>query len=378
LEPIRVLQIVPNMQSGGLENFIMNVYRNIDRSKVQFDFLVHYQKRYFFDDEIEHLGGKIFRLSVREDHNVLKYLRDLHCFFQKHPEYRVVHGHMASLAMFYLSEAKKNGIPVRIVHSHNTATENCLKGRCKNILLQFADCSANVRFACSDEAGEFLFKGKNFTVVPNAIDPAKFAFHPDVRTSARKELGLEGKFVIGHAGRFCLQKNHMFLIDVFSEIHKINPDAVLLLIGEGETERQVHQKVESLSLSPFVRFLGVRADMNRLYQAMDVFLFPSLFEGLGIVTVEAQASGLNTFASDKVPREAKVTNLIRYLSLDASPEQWAEEILAAAPNENREEAYRSLKGTQYDIHCLSQQLEEFYLSAYRERENVAVRCSLFQ
>lgn len=170
MEPIRVLQVVPNMQAGGLESFIMNVYRHIDRNKVQFDFLVHYNKHCFFDDEIENLGGTIYRFSVREDNRVFKYIRALNRFFREHTEYKVIHGHMASLAFIYLYVAKKYKIPIRIIHSHNSKTEKTMKGYCKLFLSKFAKRNANTRFSCSKMAGKFLFGNKNYKVIPNAID----------------------------------------------------------------------------------------------------------------------------------------------------------------------------------------------------------------
>ena len=366
MNPIRILQVVPNMQAGGLENFIMNVYRQIDRDKVQFDFLVHYQRKCFFDDEIEQLGGRIYRLSVREDNNVLKYIRDLNRFFREHPEYRIVHGHMASLARFYLGAARKRGVPVRIVHSHNTSTEKNLKGFCKRQLLRFAKGEANVRFACSRGAGTFLFGSTAYTVVPNAIDTERFRFNAEVREQTRRQLGVENKFVVGHIGRFNTQKNHMFLLDIFREVLKRNPASVLLLIGKGETEGAVREKTASLGLRDAVRFLGVRADVERLYQAMDVFALPSLFEGLGIVAVEAQAAGLSTFVSDKIPNEAKVTDLLHFIPLDAAPAQWAEKILSADTAAGRQGTPRSLEGTPYDIRLLAKRLQDFYLKADRE------------
>lgn len=212
-EPIRVLHIVPNMQAGGLETLIMNIYRNIDRTKVQFDFLVHYTGNYFYDDEIRSLGGRIYKLSVRDDNNFIKYLKDLDAFFKKHPEYKIVHGHMESLGQFYFKAAKKNGVPVRVAHSHNSATENTIKGKIKGLLLKRYKVFATDYFACSQKAGEFMFANKKFTVLKNAIIVNNFIYNENERNRLRKELGIKGKIVIGHAGRFCEQKNHKFLID---------------------------------------------------------------------------------------------------------------------------------------------------------------------
>ena len=190
-EPIRVLHIVPNMQAGGLETLIMNIYRNIDRTKVQFDFLVHYTGNYFYDDEIRSLGGRIYKLSVRDDNNFIKYLKDLDAFFKKHPEYKIVHGHMESLGQFYFKAAKKNGVPVRVAHSHNSATENTIKGKIKGLLLKRYKVFATDYFACSQKAGEFMFANKKFTVLKNAIIVNNFIYNENERNRLRKELGIK-------------------------------------------------------------------------------------------------------------------------------------------------------------------------------------------
>ena len=358
------------MQAGGLESFIMNIYRHIDRSRVQFDFLVHYQRKCFFDDEIESLGGKIHRLSVREDNDFIKYGKELNSLFREHPEYRVVHGHMASFALFYLYAARKNGVPVRIVHSHNTDTEKTPKGYCKRQLLRFAKRDSNVRFACSDDAGKFLFGRTGYTVVPNAIDTEKFGFNPETRGQMRRQLGLEDRFVVGHIGRFSAQKNHVFLLDIFSEIVKQNPASVLLLVGKGETEDSIHEKAEAMGLRDTVRFLGVRSDVERLYQAMDVFVLPSLFEGLPVVGVEAQANGLPCVFSDTITKEAKVTGLVTFQSLSRPAKDWADCILSRTVREARENASEDVVKAGYDIKTVAKELENFYLAYYSKIEGL--------
>lgn len=364
MKPIRVLQVIPNMQAGGLESFIMNVYRHIDRNEVQFDFLVHYNKHCFFDDEIEHLGGKIYRFSVREDNRVFKYVRDLNRLFREHPEYKVIHGHMASLAFIYLYVAKKHKIPIRIIHSHNSNTEKTMKGCCKLFLSKFAKKNANIRFSCSEMAGKFLFDNENYKVIPNAIDIDKFRFNLNVRQEMRGQLAVEDKFVVGHIGRFNTQKNHMFLLDIFSEILKLKKDSVLLLIGAGETEAQVRNKVDLLRLGDAVRFLGVRSDVNKLYQAMDVFVLPSIFEGLPVVGIEAQAAGLPCVFSDTVTREAKITDLVTFESLNSSAKEWAECILHQATYKIRRDTSHDIIKAGYDINALAKVMENFYLEQY--------------
>ena len=288
MQTIRVLHIVPNMQQGGIENFLMNIYRNIDREKVQFDFLVHYQKKYFFDDEIEKLGGKIYRLSVREDNNLIKYIHDLNKFFKEHNEYRIVHGHMASLGYFYLNAAKENGVPIRIAHSHGANYLKTLKGYTKSFLFKLFKLPANIYWACSNEAGKFLF-GKNtkFELIPNAINMKKFIYNIDIRSEVRNELNLNNKLVIGHVGRFNLQKNHSFILDIFNEIHKINSNTVLILIGSGELEKNINES----KYSDKIIFSDYRQDSANIHKLIDIFILPSINpDPLPTVVLEAMAS----------------------------------------------------------------------------------------
>ena len=357
---IRILHIVPNMQAGGLETLIMSWYRNIDRSKVQFDFLVHYQGKFFYDDEIERLGGKTYHLSVRDDSNFIKYLHDLDQFFKEHKEYKIVHGHMESLGQFYFKAAKKYGVPVRIAHSHNSATEPTLKGKVKGILAKGFPKYATHFFACSELAGQFMFGNRNFTIIKNAIDLSHFQYNEEIRAEIRAELDLNDKFVIGHVGRFCTQKNHKYLIDVFEQVYKRNSKAILLLIGKGELLEEVKTYVAEKSLSESVRFLGVRNDVNKLYDAMDVFVFPSIFEGLGIVLIEAQESRLMTVCSDVVPKEANVTEYYKVISLQESPERWAEEICKYADGYEKKDVTDKIRNTGYDIKKSALMLQQFY------------------
>lgn len=357
---IRILHIVPNMQAGGLETLIMNWYRNIDRSKVQFDFLVHYQGKFFYDDEIEQLGGKIYRLSVRDDNNFIKYLHDLDCFFKEHIEYQIIHGHMESLGQFYFKAAKKYGVPVRIAHSHNSATEPTLKGKIKRILAKGFPNFATHCFACSELAGQFMFGKRDFTVIKNAIDLSRFQYDEDIRTTMREGMNINDKFIIGHVGRFCTQKNHKYLVDVFEEIHKRRENAILLLVGKGELLEEVKFYVTEKGLSEYVQFLGVRNDVNKLYNAMDVFVFPSIFEGLGIVAIEAQESRLMTFCSDVVPKEANVTSYYKAISLQESPEIWADKICKYADGYEKRDVTEIIRNAGYDIRKSTLILQRFY------------------
>ena len=364
-KPIRVLQVVPNMQAGGIETLIMNLYRNIDRSKIQFDFLVHYKGKFFYDDEIRKLGGKIYHLSVRDDNNLPKYIRDLNNFFRNHPEYKAVHGHMVSTAVFYMSFAKKYGVKLRIVHSHNTNTVSGLKGLVKSKLAKLAPLFANQYFACGEAAGKYLYGNNKFTIFNNGIDLEKFRYNPSVREEYRNKLGLKNKFVVGHIGRFNMQKNHKFIIKVFNEIQKLEPNSILLLIGDGELKNTVEKYVNELGLKSKVKFMGVRKDISNLYQAMDIFILPSLFEGLPVVAVEAQDSGLPIVASDNITKEIGLTSVVNFESLNKSPSVWAHKILEVNKKlDFRKSNQTELKIKGYDIKSEAKSLSKFYEQVY--------------
>lgn len=363
---LRVLQVVPNMHAAGLETFIMNVYRNIDRSKVQFDFLVHYKEKCFYDDEIETLGGRIYRLSFREDLKVINYCKSLDAFFREH-SYTIVHGHMASTAMFYLYYAKKYNVPIRIIHSHNTSTEYTFKGKVKQLLLSMSKKYANKFFACSSAAGSFLYRNIEFEIIKNAVDLTRFSANKteiekkNIATK-RKNMGLDNKIVIGHIGRFNTQKNHKFLINVFKEIRKKYSNTVLLLVGEGELKQEIHHYVIEQEISNDVIFLGVRSDVDDLYQIFDLFLLPSLFEGLPVVGVESQASGLITLVSDKVTQELKMSSVIEFLPLDE--EIWIKRISEMIDNGSLikyKNVINEIREAGYDIEIMAQNLMNKYL-----------------
>ena len=232
-EPIRVLHILQRMEAGGTQALLMNIYRKIDRTKVQFDFWVVYKEKQFYDDEIESMGGHVYKLSFREDLNLPKFQKDLKNFFKQHHEYQIVHCHAYTIGYFCLKAAKKAGIPVRIAHSHNNETVHDIKYLPKLFMQRLFTLNATDLFACSEEAGKYLFKDKPFRVLKNAIDSQQFIANENTRREVRQELGLENKFVVGHVGRLHPQKNHDFLIDVFAEIKKKQPDAELILVGTG-------------------------------------------------------------------------------------------------------------------------------------------------
>lgn len=361
-QPLRVLQVVTNMDRGGLETMLMNYYRQIDRTKVQFDFLTHREEKADYDDEITALGGIIYHLPrlVPWSKSYRKALED---FFAAHPEYSVIHVHQDCLSVVVLKAAKKQGVPVRIAHSHNADQDKNLKYPIKLFYKRFIAKYATTLMACSHKAGDWMFGGAKYSILSNAIDASAYRFDPEARKRMRAAWKLSPQtLVLGHVGRFMPQKNHAFLIDLFYEVQKLRPDARLMLVGGGSLEPEIRQQAEKLGILDKIIFTGVRSDVNELLQAMDVFVLPSHYEGLGIVNIEAQAAGLPCFVSAKVvPPEAKVTELLQYIPLEAGAKAWAEQIVAGViPPEKRRNTTEEIIRAGFDIHATAAELEQFY------------------
>ena len=359
-EPIRVLQVVTYMGRGGLETMLMNYYRNIDRSKVQFDFLTHRDERWDYDDEIESLGGKIYHLPKLNPFSK-SYLNDLDKFFKEHKEYQIVHCHQDCLSGVVLKVAKKNGVKFTIAHAHSASQDKNLKYIIKTLAKKNIKKYSDKMFACGEEAGKWMFETDNFEVLNNAIDTDLYTYNKEKADKVKKKFDIENKFVVGHVGRFNYPKNHKFIIDVFYEVQKIKEDSVLMLVGDGDLRHEIEQKVQDLGLSDKVIFTGVRSDVNDLMQGMDVFLFPSLYEGLPVTMVEAQASGLKCIISDKVPLECKMTENVVVVKLEESPQKWAEEVLKYEKYERKNTKEEIVKAN-FDIKANAKYLQEFYLN----------------
>lgn len=361
-EPIRILQVVTYMGRGGLETMLMNYYRNIDRSKVQFDFLTHRSEKADYDDEIEALGGKIYHLP-RLNPFSRSYLKALDRFFKEHREYQVVHCHQDCLSGVVLKVAKANGVKFTIAHAHSASQDKNLKYLIKVIAKKNIKKYSDQLFACGDEAGKWMFETDDFKVINNAIDTDLYTYNKEKSLEVRRKLGIEGKFVVGHVGRFNYPKNHKFIVDVFDEVQKMEPDSVLMLVGDGDLRGEIEDKVKALGLVDKVKFMGVRSDVNDLMQAMDVFLFPSLYEGLPVTMVEAQASGLKCIISDKVPTECAITDNVQVVKLDDGSKIWANQVLQYK-NYERRNTKQDIEKANFDIKANAKWLQEFYLNKY--------------
>lgn len=357
---IKILQVVGSLGWAGLEAVVMNFYRNIDKSKVQFDFITCSDKPQRYDDEILQIGGGIYRLPLRSRYP-FAYMNVLRRVIKEN-RYKIVHIHQNSASMTMEGiVAKMCGVPVVIGHSHNT---KCMVMWQHYLFKPWVNFVLTHRFACSKEAGEWVFGNKkDVKLVNNAIDTKKYHFDKELRDRKRRELDLQGKFVVGFVGRLHEQKNPFRLIKIFNSLLKVNPNSQLLLIGDGDLELSLKDKCIDLGISNNVSFLGIRSDVNELMMAMDVFLFPSLYEGLGLVVIEAQATGLLCVVSENVPAP-NMTGLVRVVKLADENKKWVENLLTPH-NLKREDATDMIIKGHYDISHEAMELQHFYYQNYQ-------------
>lgn len=367
---VRVAQIIGDMVGGGVEAVVMNYYRHIDRTKVQFDFIIHDTSTHVPQEEIERLGGRIFYIPNYK--KISSYKKALLKIFKEN-NYDIVHSHMNTLSVFSLKIAKKAGVKVRISHSHSTSNKKEWKRNIiKNLLRPFSKKYATQYFACSELAGRWLFGDKAFdngevTIINNAIDIEKFKFNNDLRETVRKELNIKDKFVIGHIGRFMQQKNHSFLIDIFNEVQKRRKNAVLLLLGDGPLMEEINAKVNALGITEKVIFMGNLTNPEKYYNAMDCFVFPSLYEGLGMVCIEAQVNGLPCIVSTEVPQDVKILPKTNFVDLNANLSLWVEQTINIENDVfNRKAAYESFENSKYNIVSECKKLDNYYLDLVSE------------
>lgn len=360
--PIRILHYGLTNNLGGIEVFVMSLYRHIDRSKIQFDFISH--EEIYFENEIKKMNGKIYNIPKRRE-NFFEYKKQLKKIIKSN-RYTAIHVHALAVSNIDIIKiALKNNVKV-ILHSHmDMDLRNFRAELLHKYNRKWLENKKIYRFACSKLAAKWIHGKKHIQdtiIFHNAIDTENFKYNEKIRNKIRKEFKIGDELVIGHVGRFAYQKNQEFLISIFKEILKIHPNSKLLLVGGEGGMMDVSKKlVEKLNLANQVIFTGIRDDVNDLMQAMDIFVFPSRWEGLGIVLIEAQASGMLCFTSDKVPREAKVTDNIDYISLEKSDEYWAKYILNRYSNFNRQDVQNQLIKQGYDIYETSNYIQNFYL-----------------
>lgn len=370
---VRVLQIFCEpLANGGQESFIMNMYRNVDYNEVQFDFFTPFGcENLKLKEEIECLGGKVWAADRKFDDKKNKCVKEEIKNFLKDKQYKIVHIHSGSTYSLMIAAkiARTIGIENVIVHSHCGGFKNLKYKIIKKISKYFFLKYPTHYFACSKLAAEWKFpkkviKENKYIILNNAIDTNKIYYSEEIRKIKREELNIKENFVVGHIGRFSVQKNHNFLIDIFYEIQKQKPNAILLLIGVGELQADIRKKVKDMRLDNKVIFLNIRRDISELLNAMDVFVLPSFFEGLPVVGVEAQATGLQVFTTTGVTRELPLKNISYYYSLDMSAGKWANSILQEFKNYERDNTTKLIKESGYDVVEAAERMQELYIKVY--------------
>lgn len=362
-EMIRVLHVLGGLNRGGAETMVMNLYRHINKDVIQFDFVVHTDEIQEYTDEIISMGGRIFSCPRYCGKNHVAYCRWWNKFFSEHKEYYIVHGHVRSTAAVYLHIARKYGI-FTISHSHSTSSGKGVSACIKNCMQFPIRYVADAFMGCSVEANEWLF-GQKVThsdrcyVLNNAIDVSEYRFNPTVREQIRSQWNVQDQFVIGTVGRVTQPKNHLFLLDVFAQIREQKENIILVIAGDGDMLDQLRVKINQLSLNDSVLLLGSCSDVSRVLQGFDIFLFPSLWEGLGMAAIEAQAAGLPTLCSDRVPEAVAVTDLLKRLPLD-DPGAWVSEALSLQDKDWRPDTQETLRKAGYDIRETAAWLFNYY------------------
>lgn len=371
---LRVLQVGMTRNLGGIETYLIEQFRHLDKSKIDYDFVnITGEYSICYEDEILASGSKIFKVVSRHKNPLLHYWQWFNILLQNKGVYDVIVLNTNSLEyVFPLVLGKVFGIPVRVIHSHNSGFEN-KQGLARRILVgmnkKLLAWSANLRFACSQFAGQWMFKDNPYHVIYNAIDIHKYDADLAVRDEMRQALNLDTALTLLHVGRFSYQKNHSFLLDIFKEVHSIQPDSVLLLVGdtteESEFLTEVKRKIKAYGLEHVVRLLGRRDDVNKIMQAADVLVMPSFFEGLTVVGIEAQACDLPLLLSDTVTKELGLLPSTQFISLDAGAKAWAE-VIVNSKQHNRRSRYEELKAAGYDIGFETERVEKLLIDAYHE------------
>ncbi len=363
-KPIRILMCVNIMDRAGAEMMIMNYYRKINKNNIQFDFLTHRSKKGTFDNEIRSMGGKIYYAPRLYPHNYFKYIKYMNNFFKKHNEYKIIHCHMDAMSFFPLFMAKINHIPFRIAHSHTSKLDFDFKLPIKFISKFNVKKVSNINFACSNKAGHFLFGKKKFELLSNAIDLDKFKFNSKIRNDIRKKNNIPiDAIVIGHVGRLNYIKNQMFLLDTLKKLNDDNCKSYLVLVGDGPDLNKIKSRIEKLNLKSNVRILRNRDDVNDLLQMMDIFVMPSLFEGLPVSGIEAQANGLPTLFSKNISEEILLCKNAYSFNINDGPNECANLIKKCSLERNKD-AINTLIEKGYDINKESKKLEDYYIKLY--------------
>ncbi len=364
---IRVAIVIGKMDSGGKKNLVMEYFRHIDRSQIQFDFICDADSQAIPDKEINMLGGRVYKITPYQ--HIFKNMKDIYVLCRKN-KYPVMHAYNSTMNIFPMFIAKAAGIPVRISESLSMAYEKELKTVLKKILRPVSKCFATHYMSCGEDCGRWQFgdqlfnKGK-VAVFKTVINTKFNSYNVELRNQTRKKFGWEDKIVIGYIGRFVTQKNPVFLLEIFYEIHKREPRAVMCLIGDGVLKNNMMKKVNELGIKNYVNYLGRREDIQQFYNAMDAFLLPSFYEGLPVVGLESQSCGLPVFFSTEITREASACKMGHFISLDVPPGKWADKILKTVYNNMpvRKSWAKEVAALGFDSAAEAKRLQQYYIDA---------------
>lgn len=361
---IRILNIVTQMNQAGMENRLMDIYNEINTDIIQFDFYTFRKEKGDYDSIINMMGGKLYYNSPISVLNIIKRYKELSSFLKNHPEYKIVHCHMNQWSGLLLKGAKDAGVGVRIAHSRTALNKISIKNIIKNLIKTPTNKYANYKFAVSDKAGKWLFGnktviGKDYYVIPNAIDCNRYRFDESIRIQIRNCLNINNDFIVMHVGNIRPEKNHKFLLKIFTEILKIKSNAKLYIVGKDYMNGEIQKEAQKYGIDKYIYFLGQRSDVDKLLQIADAFVFPSIYEGFPGAVLEAQASGLPCYISDVITSDVCITDLVTKLSLNLKPEIWAEKIINFV-SINRESAADKLIEKGYDISSVAMFYQNFY------------------
>lgn len=364
--PIRILQMIGGLNMGGSQAFVMNLYRNIDKSQIQFDFVLDHPNERFFVPEVEKMGAKVYFLPSFNGKNANEVIKSWNHFFEEHKEYRVLHSHIRSYASLYIHVAKKHGVKT-IIHSHSTSNGSGISSVVKAIMQYPLRYQADILASCSNYAGNWLFgkkkcKSEKYVFLPNAINLETYKIDPTIREQYRKNLNVSNERVYCHVGRLHEAKNHMFLLEVFNEIRIRESNSHLLIVGAGTLEEKIKEKIRELELEKHVSMLGARNDVAQLMMASDVFLFPSKWEGLPVTVVEAQASGLPCLISDRITHDVVLSDLVEMMNLSSSI-QWAERAIKMS---GRKDVHANIISAGFSVNDLAKKMLKLYNKLYEE------------
>lgn len=366
MRKIKVLQVIGSLRVGGAELVALNFYKYIDRTRFSFDYLVYGEEIGKLEDEVYRLGGRVIRISSPKN-GYLKFIKNVRKIMQSYGPYDIVHSHPLFNSGFIVKAGYMEKIPIRIAHAHSSRY-NEKSSLLKKVYMEFM--RYNMRkfsthlFACSKDAGNYLFGEKWFKekgyIIKNGIDVEKYVYNESIRNKVRRELQLNGEFLVGNVGRLCDAKNQNFILDIFKKIKENHLDSKLVFVGDGPLKEQLKKRAQKLNIENDVLFLGIRNDVNQLLQGMDVFVFPSKYEGFGIAVVEAQAAGLQCIISNSIPEEVEITNLVDRVSLSANASTWAEKILKYRNGYKRRNMQKELVLKGYDINLTMQKVFDIY------------------